>query len=88
MSILLFIVFGLIVGFIARALLPGRQSMGFAMTAVLGMVGSVIGGFLGNLLAGRPLLDLHAAGFLGSLLCSILLLVALSRMGGRRRGLI
>ena len=88
MGILLFIVFGLIVGFIARALLPGRQSMGFMMTAVLGMVGSLIGGFVGNLIGGRPLFDLHAAGFIGSLLCSILLLVALGRMGGRRRGLI
>src|SRR6188508_1072969 len=53
MGILLFIVFGLVVGFIARALLPGRQSMGFLMTAVLGMVGSLVGGFVGNLLAGR-----------------------------------
>ena len=88
MGILLFIVFGLVVGFIARALLPGRQSMGFVMTAVLGMVGSLVGGFVGNLLAGRPLFDLHAAGFIGSLLCSILLLVALGRMGSSRRGLI
>lgn len=88
MGILLFMVFGLVVGFIARALLPGRQSMGFLMTAVLGMVGSLVGGFVGNLLAGRPLFDLHAAGFLGSLLCSILLLVALGGMSGRRRGLI
>lgn len=88
MGILLFIVFGLVVGFIARALLPGRQSMGFGMTAVLGMVGSVIGGFVGNLLAGRPVFDLHTAGFIGSLVCSILLLVALGKMGGRRRGLI
>ena len=88
MGIVLFIVFGLVVGFIARALLPGRQSMGFGMTAVLGMVGSLVGGFVGNLLAGRPLFDLHAAGFIGSLLCSILLLVALGRMGSSRRGLI
>jgi uncharacterized membrane protein YeaQ/YmgE (transglycosylase-associated protein family) len=87
MGIILFIVFGLIVGFVARALLPGRQSMSAVMTAVLGMVGSVIGGFVGNMLAGRPVLDLHAAGFIGSLVCSILLLVALG-MGGRRRGLV
>jgi uncharacterized membrane protein YeaQ/YmgE (transglycosylase-associated protein family) len=87
MGILLFIVFGLIVGFVARALLPGRQSMGVAMTAVLGMIGSLIGGLAGNLIAGRPIFDLHAAGFIGSLVCSILLLVALG-MGGRRRGLV
>lgn len=87
MGILLFIVFGLVVGFIARALLPGRQSMGLAMTALLGMAGSLIGGLVGNLLGGRPLLDLHAAGFIGSLLCSILLLAALGA-SRRRRGLI
>ena len=88
MGILLFVVFGLVVGFIARALLPGRQSMGYGMTAVLGMVGSLIGGFIGNMLAGRPLFDLHAAGFVGSLVCSILLLVVLGSVGRRRRGLI
>ena len=87
MGILLFIVFGLIVGFVARAVLPGRQSMSVGMTALLGMLGSVIGGFIGNLLAGRPFFDLHGAGFIGSLICSVLLLVALG-MGGRRRGLV
>ena len=87
MGIVLFIVFGLIVGFIARALLPGRQSMGVAMTAVLGMIGSLVGGLVGNMLAGRPVFDLHAAGFIGSLVCSVLLLVALG-LSGRRRGLV
>jgi uncharacterized membrane protein YeaQ/YmgE (transglycosylase-associated protein family) len=87
MGIIVFILFGLIVGFVARALLPGRQSMGVAMTAGLGMVGSILGGLVGNLLAGRPLFDLHAAGFIGSVLCSILLLAAIAA-GGRRRGLV
>ena len=77
MGILLFIVFGLIIGFVARALLPGRQSMGITMTALLGMAGSLIGGLVGNLLAGRPLLDLHAAGFIGSLFGAIALLLVL-----------
>lgn len=84
MGILLFIVFGLIVGLLARALLPGRQSMGLAMTAILGMVGSLIGGLIGNLLAGRPAFDLHGAGFIGSLVCSILLLAALGASSRRR----
>jgi uncharacterized membrane protein YeaQ/YmgE (transglycosylase-associated protein family) len=87
MGILLFIVFGLIVGFVARALLPGRQSMGAAMTALLGMAGSLIGGIVGNLLAGRPVFDLHAAGFIGSVIGALLLLVAFG-MIGRRRGLV
>ena len=87
MGIIVFIIFGLIVGFVARALLPGRQSMGVAMTAGLGMVGSIVGGLFGNLLAGRPLFDLHAAGFIGSVLCSIALLAAIAA-GSRRRGLV
>ena len=87
MGIILFIVFGLIVGLVARALLPGRQSMGVGMTAVLGMIGSLVGGLAGNLLAGRPVFDLHAAGFIGSVLCSIALLFAVGA-SGRRRGVV
>jgi uncharacterized membrane protein YeaQ/YmgE (transglycosylase-associated protein family) len=82
MGILLFIVFGLVVGLMARALLPGRQSMGIVMTAVLGMIGSLVGGLIGNLLAGRPFFDLNTAGFIGSVICAILLLVA---VGASRR---
>ena len=45
---------GLIVGFIARALLPGWQNMGLLMTMVLGVVGAVVGGFLYSLVQGAP----------------------------------
>ena len=41
------IIVGLIAGFIARAVVPGRQSMGIGATIVLGIIGSFIGGFLG-----------------------------------------
>src|SRR5688572_11805639 len=68
MSILMFILFGLIVGFLARAIMPGRQSMGVIATALVGIVGSFIGGIVGNLIAGGPLLELHTAGFIGSIL--------------------
>lgn len=44
-SFLAWAVFGLIVGFIARALYPGRQKMGFLATMALGIVGSLLGGF-------------------------------------------
>src|SRR5215212_9121210 len=64
MSILMFILFGLIVGFIARAIMPGRQSMGFLATALIGVAGSFVGGVIGNLLSGMPILDLHASGFI------------------------
>jgi uncharacterized membrane protein YeaQ/YmgE (transglycosylase-associated protein family) len=85
MGILLFIVFGFMIGLIARALLPGRQSMGLLMTAVLGMLGSFVGGFVGNLLAGRPVTDLTSAGFFGSLIGALLVLAALSPLMRRRR---
>jgi uncharacterized membrane protein YeaQ/YmgE (transglycosylase-associated protein family) len=46
MGIVSWIVWGLFVGFIARALLPGRQKIGLAWTLILGVVGSLAGGFL------------------------------------------
>jgi uncharacterized membrane protein YeaQ/YmgE (transglycosylase-associated protein family) len=46
MGILMFIVFGFVIGLLARAILPGSQKMGFLMTAGLGIAGSFIGGFI------------------------------------------
>lgn len=51
-SILVWAVFGLIVGLIARALYPGRQRMGLGMTIVLGIVGSLVGGFIARAVVG------------------------------------
>jgi uncharacterized membrane protein YeaQ/YmgE (transglycosylase-associated protein family) len=53
-SLLSWRVCGLIVGLIARLLLPGRQNMGLLMTMVLGIVGAVVGGFLYSLIQGAP----------------------------------
>lgn len=75
MGILLFIVFGIVIGFLARAIMPGDQKMGLVMTMILGIAGSFLGGFLGSLVTDRPVFDLHTAGFLGSLLGAIVLLV-------------
>lgn len=52
MGILAWIVLGLIAGAIAKAIMPGRDPGGFIITAVIGIVGAVIGGFLGNMLFG------------------------------------
>ncbi|MBX3219469.1 MAG: GlsB/YeaQ/YmgE family stress response membrane protein [Labilithrix sp.] len=85
MSILLFILFGLIVGFLARAIMPGKQSMGFVATALLGIAGSFLGGFAGNLISHQPLLRLHSAGFIGSVIGALVVL-GLVMWAGRRRG--
>jgi uncharacterized membrane protein YeaQ/YmgE (transglycosylase-associated protein family) len=52
MGILAWIILGLIAGFIAKAIMPGRDPGGFIVTALIGIVGAVIGGFLGNMLFG------------------------------------
>lgn len=86
MSILMFILFGLIVGLLARAIMPGRQSMGIIATVLVGIAGSFLGGIFGNLLLGRSIFDLHQAGFIGSILGALIVL-ALLGWAGRRRAL-
>lgn len=83
MSLLLFLVFGFVVGLLARAVLPGRQSMGLLMTAVLGMVGSFLGGLVGNMITGDPIGQIHAAGLIGSVVGAVVVLAAVSGFGRR-----
>lgn len=52
MSFLAFLVLGLIVGAIAKAILPGRQSGGIIITMLLGVVGAMLGGWLGGAIFG------------------------------------
>lgn len=52
MGIIAWIVLGLISGLIAKAIMPGRDPGGFVVTTLIGIVGAVIGGFLGNVLFG------------------------------------
>lgn len=82
-TILGWILFGLVVGLIARAIMPGKQSMGLVATTLLGIVGAFVGGFIGNLIAGNQVLALDAAGFIGSILGSLLVLFVLGFVGRR-----
>jgi uncharacterized membrane protein YeaQ/YmgE (transglycosylase-associated protein family) len=83
MSIILFLVFGLVVGLIARAVMPGKQSMGLAMTTLLGVVGSFVGGLIGSLFYGGRLTDLNAAGIIGSVLGALAVLAIVGGMSNR-----
>lgn len=76
MSILLFLVFGLVVGLLARAIMPGRQKMGWIATMLLGVIGSFVGGFLVSLFTDRRITDLNTSGIIGSVLGALLLLFA------------
>ncbi|HMJ13715.1 MAG TPA: GlsB/YeaQ/YmgE family stress response membrane protein [Polyangiaceae bacterium] len=84
MGILMFIVFGLVVGLLARALMPGRQSMGLGKTALLGIVGSFIGGFVGALLTDSRVGDFNTAGLIGSIVGAMVLLLAVGGLASRR----
>jgi uncharacterized membrane protein YeaQ/YmgE (transglycosylase-associated protein family) len=84
MGIIAWIIFGFIVGLIARALMPGRQHMGFILTTLLGIAGSLIGGFLASWITGNSAYEAHGAGFIGSILGALLLLFVFSAVSRRR----
>lgn len=81
-GVLGWIIFGLIVGAIAKLVMPGRDPGGMIVTMLLGVAGSLVGGFLGRSLGWYGPND--AAGFLMSLFGAIILL-ALYRMLFARR---
>lgn len=86
MSILLFILFGFIIGLLARALMPGRQNLGLLMTAVLGMVGSLVGGFLMKLITNAPTDRVTPAGLIGSIIGALIVLGVFMAVTRRRHG--
>jgi uncharacterized membrane protein YeaQ/YmgE (transglycosylase-associated protein family) len=75
--IVFLLIVGLIGGFAARAIVPGRDSMSVAGTLLLGIVGSFVGGFLGYLLFRGDASEgaLQPAGIIGSILGSIVALL-------------
>jgi uncharacterized membrane protein YeaQ/YmgE (transglycosylase-associated protein family) len=90
--IITLIIIGAIAGFIARALVPGKDPMGVGATILLGVIGSFIGGFLGWALFGKDLSEgaLQPSGIIGSIIGAIIALLvyrAASRrgVGGRTR---
>ncbi len=82
-GILGWIVFGLIIGVIAKLLMPGRDPGGFIITILLGIAGSVLGGFIGRAL-GLYGPDTRGAGWIISILGAIVLLAIYRVIVGRR----
>ena len=81
MTIILWIIFGLIVGIVAKFVMPGRDPGGIVVTALLGIVGAVVGGWLGRALniyrLGEP------AGFIMAVIGAVIVLI-IYRMVARR----
>jgi len=78
------VIVGFVVGLIARAVMPGEQKLGLIMTAVLGIVGSLVAGFIGQALgwyqAGQ------GAGFIGSLVGALIVLFVYMKVVAKSGG--
>ena len=81
-GVLGWIVFGLIVGVVAKLLMPGRDPGGFIVTVLIGICGALLGGFVGRAAGWYGPAD--SAGYLMSILGAIVLLVLYRMVAGRR----
>ena len=87
LSFLLFLlIIGIIAGFLARLIVPGRDPMSFWETVLLGVVGSFVGGFLGWLLFGKDFDEgaIQASGLLGSIIGAVVALLVWRAIKSRR----
>ena len=89
MEIIGFIVFGLVVGAIARIIVPGRQRLGIGATLLLGVAGSIIGGVIASALGTGDMFELNIIGSIIAIVAAALLIALVdgprTRSGRRRR---
>lgn len=83
MGLIVFLIVGLLAGFLARALVPGPDPMGWLGTMILGVIGSFVGGTLAALLFGGTL-DVTPSGLIGSIVGAIIVLLIWRAMGGEQ----
>ncbi|HYQ82725.1 putative membrane protein YeaQ/YmgE (transglycosylase-associated protein family) [Pseudarthrobacter oxydans] len=85
MGFLAFLILGLIAGAIAKAILPGTQGGGWVITLVLGVVGAILGGWIGSLIFGGGLGDFFdLRTWLLSILGAVIVLLIYGAVAGRR----
>ena len=76
-------VVGIVVGAIARAIMPGAEHMGLFLTGLLGIAGSFVGGFIARLFSKPPEgAPIHPAGIVLSIIGAVIVLFVWTRMGG------
>jgi uncharacterized membrane protein YeaQ/YmgE (transglycosylase-associated protein family) len=80
-AIIGFIVFGLVVGAVARLLIPGRQDISLVMTLVLGVLGSLIGGVVANALGTGDMWEFNILGSIVAFISAAVLIVIGERTG-------
>ena len=89
MGIIGFIVAGLIIGLLARAILPGKQHIGLVWTLVLGVIGAVVGGVIAQAIGTGDIGELNIIGFVCAVIAAVVLLAIADRTAlgaGNRRG--
>jgi uncharacterized membrane protein YeaQ/YmgE (transglycosylase-associated protein family) len=74
-SLIIWIIVGLVAGLIARAVVPGRQAMGWVLTTLLGLAGSIVGGFVGTILWHRNAGEFSPGGLVLSIIGAVIILV-------------
>ena len=91
-SLIIWLVLGFVVGYLAKFILPGRDGGGVILTTVLGIVGAVVGGFLGKYIFGYPLISSfdnianNLPSFFSSIVGALVVLVIFRLANGRRIG--
>lgn len=81
-----FIVFGLVVGALARLIVPGKQALSIWMTLLLGLAGSVIGGVIASLLGTGDIFELNILGSIVAILAAAGLILVGEKMRSKQSG--
>lgn len=80
-----FLVAGLIIGALARLIVPGKQNLGILATLALGLVGSLIGGLIAQFFGTGDIWELNVLGFVLAVVAAVLLIGVAEGIAGRSR---
>jgi len=81
MQLIGLLIVGVVIGLLARFLLPGRQKIGLLWTMILGILGALVGGTLASYLGRGDIFELNFIGFIGAVVASVVLLAVAERSG-------